>query len=161
MLKKFAMKMFIRFISFFFLFLLGVASFNLFYLNEKLQMLQAANEFHNAQVSNNKIVIDNFLAEDFTESGVKLAIAAPNNIYKSDLVNYDYSKINFKSIEAKYSFILNIFSNSNTSLSFVRVVNWANDNDTPLPSFSFYVTYTFENTDNGLKIAKIERKLSL
>jgi hypothetical protein len=159
MLKKFALKFFIRFVSFVFLFSLGVLSFNLFHINERLQMLRVVNEFHIAQVNNNKTVINNLLADNFTESGVKLAVTTPDNIYKSDLVNYDYSKIDIKSIEAKYPVIFNMFSNSNTSLSFVREVNWANDNNSPLPSFSFYVTYTFEKRADGLKIVKIERKL--
>lgn len=124
-------------------------------------MLQAVNEFHNGQVNNDKIVIDNLLADDFTESGVKIAVATPDNIYKSDLVNYDYSKINIKSIEANYLIMLNMFSNTNTSLSFVRKSNWATDDNLPLPSFSFYVTYTFEKRVDGLKIIKVERKLYL
>ncbi len=161
MLNRFALKFFIRFVAFAFLFLLGVLSFNLFHINEKLQMLRVANEFHNAQVNNDKMLINNLLADNFTESGVKLAVATPDNIYKSDLVNYDYSKINTKSIEAKYPIILNIFSNSTNSLSFIREINWANSNNSPLPSFSFYVAYTFEKCSDGLKIIKIERKLSL
>jgi hypothetical protein len=158
MLKKFALKFFIRFVSFIFLFLLGVSIFNLFHINEKLQMLQVVNEFHNGQVNNDKMVIDNLLADNFTESGVKLAVETPDNIYKSDLVNYDYSKIKIK-IEAKYSILLNMFDNSTSSLSFIRELTLVNDNDSPLSTISFYVTYTFEKCADDLKIIKVERKL--
>lgn len=159
MLKKSALKFFIRFIAFVFLFLFGVLSFNLFHLNEKLQMLRVVNEFHNAQVHNDKMVIDNLLADNFTEFGVTRTVKSPENIYKNDLVNVDYSKLNIKSIEADYLVILNIFSNNNASLSFVREVIWTNDNNTPLPSIIFYVTYTFEKRADGLKIIKSEREL--
>ena len=159
MIKKFGLKIFIRFVSFVFLFLLGVLSFNLFHLNEKLQMLEVVNEFHNGQVNNNKTVIDNLLADNFIEFGVRRTVNTPESIYKSDLVNYDYSKINIKSIEAKYPIILIMFSNSAKSLSFVREVNWVNNDNFPLPSIIFYVTYTFEKHTDGLKIIKIERKL--
>ncbi len=119
MLRKIALKFFIRFVSFNFLFLLGVLSFNLFHINEKLQMLQVVNKFHNGQVNNDKMVIDNLLTDNFTESGVRHTVQTPDNIYKSDLLNFDYSKIDIKSIEAKYPLVLNMFSNSNMSLSFV------------------------------------------
>jgi hypothetical protein len=158
MLRKIALKFFIRFVSFNFLFLLGVLSFNLFHINEKLQMLQVVNKFHNGQVNNDKMVIDNLLTDNFTESGVRHTVQTPDNIYKSDLLNFDYSKIDIKSIEAKYPLVLNMFSNSNMSLSFVRELNWVNGNNSP-SSFSYYVTYTFEKCADGLKIIKVERKL--
>ncbi|MEP7039534.1 MAG: hypothetical protein ABI891_14470 [Acidobacteriota bacterium] len=160
MLGNFAQKVFIGLFSFAFFLLLGVASFNLFYLNEKLQMLQLVNEFHNAQINNDKRVINNLLADNFTESGVKLAVGTPDKIYKSDLVNYDYSAININ-IEANYSMLLSLFSNDNKSVSFVRKLILLKDDDFHSSSFSFYVTYTFEKRADGLKIIKIERKLCI
>src|SRR5688500_13732815 len=119
MIFKFVLKLFNYFASFFLMFLLGLASFNLFYVNEKIQMMQVVLNFHNGQVNNDKELIDNSLADSFTETGEKRFVQTPNVIYKEDLMNSDYSELNF-SIEAQYSVLLNLFRNNNKSLSFMR-----------------------------------------
>ncbi len=118
-------------------------------------MLQVVNEFHNAQFDNDKTIIDNLLADNFLETGAKYAVQTPDVIYKKDLVNYDYSKVHVESIKARYLLILNMFSNSSTSLSFVREIKLPKSSDFP----RFYVTCTFEKHTDGLKIIKAERKL--
>jgi hypothetical protein len=152
------LKFFTFFVSFVFMFLLGVSSFNLFHIKEKLQMIQAVENFHSAQTNNDKKLIDNLLTEDFTESGVRLAVQTPDAIYKKDVVNYDYSKLNL-AIEAKYLFPLTIFDNDNKSVSFIRKTSLLAESGVSSFSVYFYVTYTFETTDLDVKISKIERRL--
>jgi hypothetical protein len=139
------------------MFLLGVVSFNLFHLNDRLQMLQVINAFHRGLRSNDKKLIDSSLSDNFVETGVKIAVGTPDAIYKNTVLNLDYSNLNL-SIESKYLIPLNILSNSNTSLSFIRKVTLITESGNPLSVF-FYVTYTFEKTADGIKIIKIERKL--
>ena len=98
------------------------------------------------------------LTEDFTESGVKLAVQTPDAIYKNDVVNFDYSKLNLV-IEAKYLFLLTIFDNDNKSVSFIRKTTLLTESGVSSFSVYFYVTYTFETTDLDAKISKIKRKL--
>jgi len=157
MLIKFAIKFFTSFITFILMLLLGVVSFNAYNIKEKLQMLHVANEFHNAQINNDKKLIDNLLTDNFTESGEKRFVQTPDVIYKSHIMKADYPKANVK-IEVKYPLILNMFSNSNTSLSFVRELAFLPEDGRTLPSVFYYVTYTFEKTVDGLKINKIVRK---
>jgi hypothetical protein len=140
------------------MFLLGVLSFNLFHINEKLQLIQVVNEFHSAQINNDKKLINNLLTDTFIESGVKLAVATPDAIYKNDIENFDNSKVNL-TIEAKYLILLNVLSNNNMSLSFVRKSTVLPESGATPFSIYFYVTYTFEKTAENIKISKIERKL--
>jgi hypothetical protein len=122
-------------------------------------MLQVANEFHNAQINDDKKLIDELLTEDFTESGLSHAVQTPDVISKRVMKNFEYSKVNFKSIEANYPILLNMFSNSVISISFVRKTTFILHSSKTPDSFGYYVTYTFEETADGLKINKIERKL--
>lgn len=158
MFFKFALKIFKRFGLFVLTCLLGVLSFNLFHLNEKLKMLQVISVFHQGQMNNDKKVIDNLLTDNFTETGVRRFVQTPEVIDKRDVMRWDYSKINFK-VEAEYPTLLNMFSSSRDSLSFVKKTRFWDENGKPLPSLIFYVTYTFEKTEGGLKISKIVRNL--
>lgn len=151
-------KFFKGFMCFALMLLFGILSFNLSNLDEKLQMLQVINEFHRGQLNYNKKVIDNLLTDNFTESGVNDSVQESKIAYKSDVMSFDYSKTNAKSIEVHFWSVLNILSNSNNSLSFIRTVTFLPRNGKILPSFSYFVTYTFEENVDGLKISKIERK---
>ena len=148
-----------KFFSFVFMFLFGTVFFNLYYVNEKLQMIQAVNQFHNGQIENDKKLMDSLLADDFIEFGVRRFVQTPEAIYKSNLMGFDYSKVNIKSIEANYLIPLNMFSNSNMSISFVKKTTIILESNNAEDSWSFYVTYTFEKCSDGLKISKVERKL--
>ena len=159
MVYMFLVKHFMRFTVFALMFLLGALSFNLFHLKEKLKMIQVVNAYHRGQFNDDKKLIYNLLTDDFTESGVSHAIRAPEAIDKSNAVNFPYSEINYKSIEAKYLILFNMLSNSNKSLSFVRNVTFFQQSDNTPVSINYYVTYSFEEGSDGLKINKIERKL--
>jgi len=155
---KFILKFSVRLLAFVLMLLLGAASFNSHHLREKIEMLRLAEQFHQAQINNDKQTIDKLLAEDFTETGVKIAASTPDAVYKSDLLKWNYSQVNF-TLEAKYPLLLNVFGNSDTSISFVRKLTIISETGKPIPVLYFYVTYTFEKTAEGLKISKIERKL--
>lgn len=156
MIFKVALKLFIYLAAFVLMFLLGLASFNLFYADEKIQMMQVALNFHNGQVNNDKDLIDNSLADSFTETGEKRFVQTPSVIYKEDLMNNDYSEVNF-SIEAQYSVLLNLFRNNNKSLSFMRKLEIFSDNGIDSIKVYYHVTYLFEKEENGLKIKKVVR----
>jgi hypothetical protein len=139
-----------------FMWVLGVAAFNLFYLSEKLQMLRVVNEFHAAQISNDKDTINKLLTDDFSETGAKRVVEAPDFIYKKDLLRFDYSQLKF-AIQTKYLLPANILNNRRDSLSFVKEINFLSEDSKKRPPIIFLVTYTFEDSADGLKISHIER----
>ena len=144
--------------SYFILMLIvGILFINLFYAKEKLQMISLTNQFHEAQLNNDKNMMNMVLTDDFTESGVSLSVKKPNPINKTEILNFELDKTNFKSIEMKYVWLLNVLNTDNTSMSFIREVSFSTVNGKTPPSFSYYVTYYFEETSDGLKINKIVR----
>jgi hypothetical protein len=151
---------FIRLALFVSSFLVGTVSFNLFYLNEKLQMLGVINQFHSGRVNFDKQKIDNALTDDFVETGVRYFVQTPEFIYKKNYLKFNsYHRYKF-SIEADYAVSLSMFSNSRTSLSLVETHTIYAENKTTPPSAIYsYVTYTFEKTADGYKIKKKKRRL--
>jgi len=136
--------------------LLGIAVFNLFYLSEKLRMLRVVNEFHDAQFGNDKQTLDKLLTDDFTETGVRRFVQTPEFIYKRDVLRLDYSDNDLK-IQARHLLAANIFNNNRRALSFVKVITFVPEDGVYNPPIIFFVTYTFEDRRDGLKISKIER----
>lgn len=155
---KIAFKAGLRLVCFGLMFLFGVVAFNLFHLKEKLQMLQVVNEFHNGQVNDDKIAINNLLTDDFVETGARRFVQTPEAIYKNDLLKWEYSKYNF-SIEAKYSLFLSLLNNNSQSLTFIKKITVQPEDNKNYPPIYFYVTYSFEETADGLKIKKSVRHL--
>ena len=155
---KIAFKAGLRLVCFGLMFLLSVVAFNLFYLNEKLQMLRVVNEFHHAQISDDKTAINNLLTDDFVETGVRRFVQTPEAIYKKDLLKWDYSKFSL-SIEAKYSLFLSMLSSNSQSLTFVKKITVNSEDGKKYPPIYFCVTYSFEETADGLKIKKAVRNL--
>ena len=151
-------KSFKYFVYFAIMLFVGVLSFNLFHINEKLRMLQVISDFHCGQLADDKKVLDDLLTDNFTESGVNDSVQESKIAYKSDLVNFDYAKTNVESIEVHYWFISNVLSSNDKSLSFVRTVNFLPQDGKIPPSFSYFVTYTFEKNGSEMKINHIERK---
>jgi hypothetical protein len=120
-------------------------------------MWQLVNDFHKAQINNDKELIDTLLTDNFTEIGAKRFVQTPGTIYKKDFLDSDFSRVNF-TIQAKYPVLLNIFANSDHSLSFVRELTIFTEDGKALPPVSYYVTYTFKGCAEGLKLIRIERK---
>jgi hypothetical protein len=135
---------------------LGLAAFNLFYISEKLQMLKVVNEFHTALIDNDKQTIDKLLTDDFTETGARRFVQTPDFIYKRDMLRRDYSQVKF-TIQTKYLLPANIFNNRSDSLSFVKEINLISEESKKMLPITFPVTYTFEDSAEGLKISHIER----
>lgn len=156
---KFVLELFRRFVSCAFMFLLGTLSFNLFYINDKLQMVQVINRFHYGQVGNDKKIINNLLTDDFIELGTKPFVQTPNSVNKSDVLNFDYSEANIESVKLRWLLLLNMLNNNNSSLSFIKETTFLRQSGNTKISFSVYVTYTFEKSVDGLKIRIIERKM--
>ena len=119
-------------------------------------MLQVVNEFHNGQVSDDKIAINNLLTDDFVETGARRFVQTPEAIYKSDLLRWQYTGF---SIEAKYSLFLSMLSNNSRSLTFIKKITVDSEDDKTYPPIYFCVTYSFEETADGLKIKKAVRHL--
>jgi hypothetical protein len=137
--------------------LLGVAAFNSFHIAEKLRMLQVLKEFHAAQSNNDKETINRLLSDDFTETGARHFVQTPEVIDKKQLLNIDYSKFQFQ-VEAKYLLPANIFGNRGDSISFVREYVLI-ENGRQYVVGGYFVTYTFDEGSDGLKISKIVRNL--
>lgn len=154
---KFSLTIFKSIAFFVLMFLVGVLSFNLFYLPEKLEMIRVVNEFHEAQIHNDKKLIDNLLTDDFLETGARHFVQTPEVIRKSDVMKVDFTDANV-TIEAKYALPLSVLSGT-TSLSAVREITLPSVEGKTPPSVSYYVTYTFEKTADGLKISGIKRKM--
>jgi len=140
---------------FFTMLFLGVAGYNLFYLSEKYRMMQTVNKYHAALINNDKAVIDDLLTDDFTETGARHFVQTPEVIDKRQVMMVDYSKI-FAWYEAKFLEV-NIFGNTRDSLSFFRQLFISTEERRSLPADVYFVTYTFREAQNGLKISKIER----
>ena len=158
MVYKFALIGFTRLLPFGLMLLLGTVSFNLFHLDEKLQMLQVINRFYNGRVNYDKRAIDSALTDDFVETGVRYYVQTPEAIYKKNYLNFKYYGHRF-SIEAEYALLFSLLSNSRLSLSFVETHTLYSENNRTSPSAIYsYVTYTFEKTADGYKIKGKERK---
>jgi hypothetical protein len=136
--------------------LLGILLFNLIQMKAKLRMIEVVKEFHRCQINNDKKSIDMILTDSFVETGAKHYVQTPDFIRKRDILNTNYPKGSF-SIEANYIFISNILSSDSLSLSFVKVLSFPRENSNASAFESYFVTYMFEETSDGLKIKKIVR----